>query len=57
MQTIEIKLMVLGLDEDQEFEIRELSDEIQEMVKDSADLSFVIDDKLTAVERALSDLQ
>lgn len=56
-ETIEIKLMVLGLDEDQESEIRELADEIKEMVKDSADLSFVIDEKLTAVETALSKLQ
>lgn len=55
--TLEIKLAVLGLDEEQESEIHGMIDDIKESIHETADLSGVMDEKLTEIEACLKTIE
>ena len=50
---LETRLLSLGLEESQESEIRGFIDDIKEVIHDSANLSFVIDEKVNNVQQLL----
>jgi CheY-like chemotaxis protein len=56
-QAIQLKIITLGLDEDQESELMSLVDETKDVVEETLGLSFVIEDRLYNVTQQLKTIE